>query len=62
MSNIKIKDKQWTKIVNFLRECPRAYVGQQAACRRFVEGVLWIMRSGVQWRLLPEKYGNWNSV
>ena len=62
MSSIKIKDNQWHKILNFLRECPRAYVGQEAACRRFVEGVLWMTRSGAQWRLLPEKYGHWNSV
>ena len=62
MSKITIKDKQWSKIVKFLRECPRAYVGQEAACRRFMEGVLWITRSGAQWRLLPDKYGNWNSI
>lgn len=62
MSTISLKDEQWTKIVKFLRACPHVYVGQEGQCRRFVEGVLWIARSGAQWRLLPEKYGQWNSV
>ena len=27
-----------------------------------VNGILWINRSGAQWRQLPEKYGPWQSV
>ena len=62
MSEVKIKPKQWRKIGAFLDESPQVYVGQEKQCRKFVEGVLWMLRSGSQWRLLPKKYGNWNSV
>ncbi len=48
--------------MQFLWDCPDVYVGDAAECQRFVEGVLWMDRSGAQWRLLPAEYGNWNTV
>ena len=57
-----LQEDQWTKILIFLRNHARVYVGNEVDCRRFVEGVLWIMRSGAQWRFLPAEYGAWNSV
>ena len=62
MSKLTLPDKQWEKIYAFLQYHPRAYAGEETKCRLFVEGVLWVTRSGAQWRLLPDEYGNWNSV
>ena len=62
MSGVTLLDSQWDKLVIFLRGCPGVYVGNEEDCRLFTEGILWMTRSGAQWRLLPEKYGDWNSV
>ena len=45
-----------------MKTCPNIYIGQENDCRHFLEAVFWMTRSGSQWRLLPEKYGNWNTV
>src|SRR5918992_2617179 len=62
MLTITLTDEQWQKILPFLRSCPNIYVGQEQECRKFLEAVLWIARSGAQWRLLPAQYGDWNTV
>jgi len=62
MSTVHLADEHWSKMLAFLRTCPNLYVGYEADCRRFVEGVLWMVRSGAQWRLLPKAYGKWNSI
>jgi len=62
MTDVRLNDKAWNKLREFLRQAPHAYVGDEAKCRLFVEAVKWISRSGGQWRLLPDEYGNWNSV
>lgn len=30
--------------------------------RRYFEGMMWMARTGAQWRQLPDAYGKWNSV
>ena len=62
MMNEVLPPSQWQRILQFLRTCPGVYVGQEPDCRRFVAGVLWIARTGAQWRALPEHYGKWNTV
>jgi putative transposase len=62
MSVVKFNNHQWDKILSFLKTCPNIYIGQENECRQFLEAVFWITRSGSQWRLLPDKYGNWNTI
>lgn len=62
MLPVTLSDAQWQKILPFLRAHPKLYVGPQWSCRRFLSAVLWVSRSGAQWRLLPAEYGHWNSV
>jgi transposase len=62
MLPLTLSDEQWQKILPVLRFHPNVYVGQEQECRRFLSAVLWITRSGAQWRLLPAEYGYWNAV
>ena len=62
MSTVELEAEQWRKILKFLQGNPKVYVSKPKACKRFIEGVLWMTRSGAQWRLLPKEYGHWNSV
>ena len=62
MSQVTLSDQEWQVIYLRLRDCRGIYVRNETSTRRFVEAVLWILRSGAPWRLLPETYGPWNTV
>ena len=59
---VKLTDEQWQKILRVLKTCPQIRLGAGRDVRRFLQAVLWVTRSGAQWRLLPRKYGLRNSV
>src|SRR5258707_15857236 len=61
-ASITLTENQRTKILTFLRSCPGIYARQEAKTLRFIEAVLWMLRSGAGWELLPASYGKWNSV
>ena len=60
MRRHELTNEQWKKIEPLLpkRTGPRAKKGD----RRFVDGVLWVAKTGIPWRDLPKRYGNWKSV
>ena len=62
MSTSKLTLGQWSKILDFLKEETNVYVKSERDCKRFIEGVLWMSRSGAPWRMLPAEYGKWYSV
>lgn len=62
MCKVKLSASEWKRIKGYLQTRSDVYIGKPRECKRFVEGVLWVARSGAQWRLLPKSYGEWNSV
>jgi transposase len=62
MASKDLNDKAWNKANKFLASESRLYRGNEATCRGFLEAVIWIARSGAPWRMLPETYGNWNTI
>ena len=62
MPNTRLTEAKWLRIREFLHTEPRVYVKDEAECRKFIEAVVWINRTGAPWRDLPEKFGKSNSV
>jgi len=50
MSNrTELNDEQWKIFYALLMQGERVYVGPCGKCRRFLNAVLWVLRSGAQW-------------
>ena len=62
MSRFILTDDQWLLMEPHCLGLA-SHAGQKGGdARLFVEGVLWIARTGAPWRDLPKDYGGWNSV
>ena len=57
-----LSDAQWARIEPLCagKEGDRGRTGEDN--RRFVEAVLWMLRTGAAWRDLPPHFGKWNTV
>ena len=55
-----LRDDQWKRIEQLLpgKAGDRGVTAKDN--RRFVEAVLWIMRTGSPWRDLPAEFGHWH--
>jgi transposase len=63
MKRYELTSSQWERIKDLLppeRTGKRGRPGKDN--RVMLNGMLWVARSGAQWRELPEAYGPWQSV
>jgi transposase len=52
-----ISDADWDRIKGLV-----PHRGPKNDTRRFVDAVLFVARTGIPWRDLPERFGHWNAV
>ena len=57
-----ISDKAWAILEPMLPGQRGQWGGIAEDNRRFINGVIWILRTGAPWRDLPPDYGKWGSV
>lgn len=58
----ELSDEEWRTFYSLLLLNPCVHTGSEENGKRFLNAVLWVLRSGTQWRLLPASLGKWNSV
>ena len=58
----ELSDRQWGRIRDFLPGKAGDPGRTGLDNRLFVNGVLWVLRSGAHWHDLPPRYGKWKSV
>jgi transposase len=62
MERLILSDAAWERMAPLIIGRPDQKGSTGRDNRMFVEGVLWIVRTGSPWRDLPEAFGDWNSV
>ena len=58
----ELSDEQWARIADLLPGKVGDPGRTGADNRQFVNGVLWVLRSGAHWQDLPERYGKYKTV
>ena len=57
----EISDADWDRIAGLLPGQPGQHGGVADDTRRFVNAVLYVARTGIPWRDLPARLGDWNA-
>jgi putative transposase len=56
---IALTDEQWELVADLFDPVGRRGAPAQIPRRQMVEAILFLARTGCQWRYLPERYGSW---
>jgi transposase len=59
---IALTDEQWELVADLFDPPGRRGAPAQIPRRAMVEALLFLARTGCQWRYLPERYGTWTAV
>jgi putative transposase len=62
LDRLILSDAQWERIAAHIIGDARTRGSSGRDNRMFVEGVLWMVRTGAPWRDLPEVFGVWNTA
>lgn len=62
MDRLVLSDAHWDRMAPHIIGRPDQKGSTGRDNRMFVEGVLWIVRTGSPWRDLPDAFGDWNSA
>ena len=54
----KLTDNQWSSISTFF-DLDRK---RKLCLRGVLDSILWVLRTGIQWRNIPEKHGAWDAI
>ncbi len=57
-----ISDNMWALLEPYLPGRPGACGRVAQDNRRFINAVIWILRTGASWRDLPPEYGDWKNT
>lgn len=62
LDRLVLGDAQWERMAGLILGRPETPGSTGRDNRMFIEGVLWVVRTGAPWRDLPDVFGRWNSA
>jgi transposase len=58
----ELSDAQWALVVGLMPDMAQCGGGRWRDHRQVVNGLMWKLCTGAQWRDLPDRYGPWQTV